>query len=447
MYNIADMKEIIINEYLTLERAGKYNINATLSELKKTNFLKETYMIYENEEKKRLVFGKYATIEVKDKEIILNEQGKTHTYEVFDPLKQMEEKLQNLYLKDWTAYGYVAFDIVKHYYTYEKEAISPDLSFFIPKTELYFEDEYVTIKTLEDPENLEKILACLSDKETNYKDLECNITLEPNDKEPYMDKVSKLTQAIKERHLTKAILSRKKTFKGTLDVAATYLLASNMNNSARSYAFEINNIKAVGCSPEILLASEDGRKVVTNPLAGTRRRGSTLEEDNKLKMELYHTPKEVKEHALSVLLAQEELNSVCEKNSTHVYDFMEIKDYRCVQHLSSRVAGVLEDNKSIYDALKAVFPGVTISGISKEESIKWVDKLETEPRGIYSGAIGWINSKGATDLAIAIRSVYQYDDEVTLNAGAGIVEESEPEFEYIETFNKMNTIGQTVILK
>ena len=118
-----------------------------------------------------------------------------------------------------------------------------------------------------------------------------------------------------------------------------------------------------------------------------------------------------------------------------------------MQHLSSRVGGQLKAGNSSWDALKVLFPGITVSGINKVQAMKWIDRLEDEPRGIYAGGIGWIDSSGAADLAIAIRSVYQYGDSICLNAGAGIVAESVPDKEYIESVNKMNTMLTNLVFK
>ena len=186
---------------------------------------------------------------------------------------------------------------------------------------------------------------------------------------------------------------------------------------------------------------------MTNPLAGTRPRGENLAEDARLKHELFTDAKEVKEHALSIWLAQTEMASVCVPETVQVFDFMQVKQYRCVQHLSSRVGGQLRSEKTLWDALKVLFPGITVSGIDKARAIEWIDRLETEPRGIYAGGVGWIDSNGATDLAIAIRSAYQYGNRIYLNAGAGIVAESEPHKEYIESVNKMNTMLTNLVMK
>jgi salicylate synthetase len=258
--------------------------------------------------------------------------------------------------------------------------------------------------------------------------------------------VETLTGAIRAGALQKAILSRCARVPGALDLLGTYTASAQVNNAARSYCFRMDDVAGVGFSPEILLESDGRGLVTTNPLAGTRPRGADEREDEGIRGELFTDAKEVKEHALSVLLAQEEIASVCEPDSVRVYDFMEVKRFRCVQHLSSRVSGRLSPGKTLWDALGAVFPGVTVSGISKARALQWISDLEPEARGIYGGAVGWIDSSGRSDLAIAIRSAFQYGNTVHLNAGAGIVAESMPEREYIESVNKMNTMLSRVVL-
>ncbi len=187
--------------------------------------------------------------------------------------------------------------------------------------------------------------------------------------------------------------------------------------------------------------------IVTNPLAGTRPRGQNSEDDQRLQRQLFTDAKEVKEHALSILLVQQEMSKICIKNTVKISDFMQVKKYPYVQHLSSHVVGQLQADKTPWDALKALFPAITVSGIEKSQAIAWIDRLEDTPRGIYAGAIGWLNGEGQADFAIPIRSAYQYGNSIYLNAGAGIMGESIPQREYIECTNKMNTILTNLVLK
>jgi salicylate synthetase len=434
-----------VDGYKLTRLEGNFHLHGTLHNLREAGHFLNGYMVYEKEGEVRIVFGEYARLILSDSSVTITEQSQSYTQSVMDPFKQMEAMLSRLSLKEWTAYGYIAFDTVRHYYHYDKQSAQPDLHFMVPRTEVILNARGATVRSLDDAASISARLT--GQYPVDPASLQSNISVEINDKEAYKTAVSTLIDAIQNECLTKAILSRKIEIEGDLNVLATYHLGTHLNNSARSYAFELDEVKAVGLSPEILLYAENGKKIITNPLAGTRPRGQNQEEDARLRRELHHTPKEVKEHALSVWLAQEEIGSLCKPESVHVYNFLEVKTYRCVQHLSSRVCGTLRKDNTVYDAIRVLFPGITVSGISKKESISWIDRLEEKARGIYAGAIGWIDAAGNADLAIAIRSVYQYGQRVVLNAGAGIVQESDPDFEYTETCNKMNTIQKAIIMR
>jgi salicylate synthetase len=262
-----------------------------------------------------------------------------------------------------------------------------------------------------------------------------------------MQGVQTITDAIHQDAATsgpfqKAILSHAITVsdKGDLDLLETYRLAEEYNTSVRSYSFRLGNDAAVGCSPETLLEADSTGMVASNPLAGTRWRGKTPEEDARLTAMLGASHKQRTEHLLSVLEVQRELESVCKTGSVAVRGLAHIQKYRTVQHLASRLCGILAPPYTTWDALRVLFPGVTVSGIAKPVSLEWITRLEPTPRGMYAGAIGWINSSGAADMAIAIRTIFQRGETVLFQAGAGIVADSDPRDEFEETWHKMQTM-------
>ena len=405
--------------------------------------LLDRYLLYEGEGEVRIAIGEYIKIAVDPKQVKMS-GNELKSQLIRDPFKQVERILNALPLEDWTAYGYVAFDMASFYSSYSKQSQTELLYLAIPKIELIFISEGICCRSIEPLEDIEALL-------TNQNQLPIYaatpIPIDFSDRQDYEGRVETLISAIKAKRLQKAIISRAAKYSAELNVLGTYAIANQANNSYRSYAFELERVKGVGFSPEILMKTRDGRWVVTNPLAGTRPRGKTPEEDLRLYSELFSNAKEVKEHALSAWLAQQEMASVCLPNSVNLFNFMEIKRYRCVQHLSSRVGGFLQPNKTLWDALKVLFPGITVSGIDKQQALEWIDRLEDEPRGLYAGAIGWADSKGQSDFALAIRSVFQYDNTIHLNAGAGIIAESVPANEYIESVNKMNTMLANLVLE
>lgn len=401
------------------------------------------YMMYETENEVRIAGNALAHVSVGPETVASSCMGQTRIEAISDPLKQVESLLESLPIENWTAYGYVGFDISRFYYPYSKAIEQPLLHFFVPETELYITTKGVHIRSIKSPTKVQEVLAIGG----QLKEYVANPPLvDFNDNEKYQNQVSSLIKAIQSGKLHKAIISRSVKVKAQMDVLGTYALGAKSNNSARSYCMRVGDVSAVGFSPEILMEVSADGFVVTNPLAGTRPRGSNSEEDTRLNGELFTDAKEVKEHALSIWLAQSEIASVCLPETVQVFDFMQVKQYRCVQHLSSRVGGQLKPGKTLWDALKVLFPGITVSGIDKTRALEWIDRLEDEPRGIYAGGIGWVDNSGMSDLAIAIRSAYQYGEHVYLNAGAGIVGESVPRNEYIESVNKMNTMLSNMVL-
>ena len=402
------------------------------------------YVMYEKDGEVRIAGNELAKVSVSKTEVCLEGMGKFSSQQATDPFKQVEELLASLPLENWTAYGYVSFDMATFYSSYSKAIAQPLLYFLIPETELLITDEGVRIKSVKPLTQIRDLLSTDS-KLPKYSPM--SLTEDATDCENYSQRVDQLKDAIKQNKLHKAIISRSRKFTGNLDVLGTYVVGAEANNSARSYCLDLGDVKAVGFSPEFLMRVDKEGFVITNPLAATRPRGESKAEDRRLHDELFTDAKEVKEHALSIWLAQDELNSVCVPETVRVFDFMEVKKYRCVQHLSSRAGGQLMPGKTLWDSLKVLFPGITVSGIDKQKALAWIDRLEDEPRGIYAGGIGWVDSNGTADIAIAIRSVYQYDREIYLNAGAGIVAESVLLKEYIESVNKMNTMLTKLVLQ
>ena len=402
------------------------------------------YLLYQNHQEVRIAANPLATVAVDAETLSTCYQDHSQTQGIRDPLKQVEAELNSLPIENWTAYGYISFDFAGFYYSYSKVLQQPLLYFFIPKTEIYIRSDEIVIRTIESLGEIKTILS-QEIKPTDDKVIVKNhkILL---DSEQYINQVTALKTAIQQGKLYKAILCRSIKFKQELDIFSTYKLGIQHNHDHRSYCFKLGDFKAVGFSPEALLEVRPHQQVFINPLAGTRPRSDDLIEDARLRQELFTTAKEVKEHALSIWHIQQEMRQICQPDTIKIQDFMQVKRYRYVQHLSSQVTGELQPNKTPWDAIKALFPAVTVSGIEKAQAIAWIDRLEDEPRGLYAGGVGWINAQGQGDLAIPIRSACQYQDQVHLNAGAGIMAESIPEQEAAECLSKMNTMLNNLVV-
>lgn len=407
------------------------------------------FFLYEKQGETRIGCDCLAKVSVTADQVLLEVDGDTVRSEpARDPFKQVESFLGSLPFSNWTAFGYAAFDLARFYHPYDQAIDRPLLQFVVPRFEVRVDSGSVGLHSFDDScsDNLMKIvLERIANPSHRKSPKPTPPVLAFEDRKDYCDKVQALTSAIRGGVLQKAILSRRARIQGLMDYFGTYKSA-RVNHASRSYCFRIDDMGAVGYSPEILIEANGRGLVTTNPLAGTRPRGTDAGDDDRMWGELFTDAKEVKEHALSVLLVQEEMGSVCTKSSVRVFDFMEVKKFRCVQHLSSRVSGQLEGGRSFWDAFRVLFPGVTVSGISKSEALRWISDVEGEPRGIYGGGVGWVDSQGRADIAIAIRSAFQYGQSVHLNAGAGIVAESVPDREYTESVNKMNTMLSQIVM-
>jgi anthranilate synthase component I len=223
-----------------------------------------------------------------------------------------------------------------------------------------------------------------------------------------------------------------------------YRALRSLNPSPYMYYYNFGDMQIVGASPEILVRNEstsDGkRKVTIRPLAGTRPRGSTPEQDAQLATELLADPKEIAEHVMLIDLARNDIGRIAETGSVKVTDKFVIEKYSHVQHIVSNVEGTLKPNMSNLDVLKATFPAGTLSGAPKVRAMEMIDELEPTKRGIYGGACGYLSFGGEMDLAIAIRTGVIKDGMLYVQAAAGIVADSVPEMEWQETENKARAV-------
>ncbi|MBN1976307.1 MAG: anthranilate synthase component I [Anaerolineae bacterium] len=199
----------------------------------------------------------------------------------------------------------------------------------------------------------------------------------------------------------------------------------------------------IGASPEVHVRLE-GRTAALRPIAGTRRRGGTPEEDAALELELLADPKERAEHVMLVDLARNDLGRVCEYGSVHVPEQMVIERYSHVMHIVSQTEGKLHANHDAFDLLRATFPAGTVSGAPKIRAMEIINGQEGEPRGPYAGVVGYFSYDGSMDTCIAIRTMMMRGQRVSVQAGAGIVADSDPDREYEETMNKAKALAVAV---
>ncbi|MCI4253072.1 aminodeoxychorismate synthase component I [Bacillus sp. CCB-MMP212] len=214
-----------------------------------------------------------------------------------------------------------------------------------------------------------------------------------------------------------------------------YTSLREINPSPYMGYLELGDFQIVSGSPELLIKKQ-GTEVSTRPIAGTRSRGADEQEDEELARELIKNEKERAEHVMLVDLERNDLGRVCKYGTVEVDEFMVIEKYSHVMHIVSNVRGEVEEDKDAFDLVKAVFPGGTITGAPKIRTMEIIEELEPVRRGIYTGSIGWIGYSGDTELNIVIRTLLAKDGKAHVQAGAGIVIDSNPENEYKESLKK-----------
>lgn len=258
-------------------------------------------------------------------------------------------------------------------------------------------------------------------------------------KREFIEAVEKALEYIYSGDVFQVVLSQRFVYPRILSPFMLYRYLRISNPSPYMFYFPAGETVLVGASPEPLLRVENG-VALTRPIAGTRPRGKTEIEDIELEKDLLNDEKELAEHTMLVDLARNDIGRVAEKRTVNLTKRFEVERYSHVMHIVSEVVGKLEEGKTAVDALKAVFPAGTVSGAPKIRAAEIISELEPMPRGIYAGALGYLNFKGDLDTCITIRTSVFCRKWIHVQAGAGIVRDSIPEKEYEETINKAKGI-------
>ncbi len=259
----------------------------------------------------------------------------------------------------------------------------------------------------------------------------------------YKDAVSRAREYIIDGDIMQVVLSQRLTIPFHARPLELYRALRSLNPSPYMYYLDLGDHHVVGSSPEILVRLEDGT-VTVRPIAGTRPRGKDEAEDLALEQELLADPKELAEHLMLIDLGRNDAGRVSETGSVQLTDKMIVERYSHVMHIVSNVTGKLKPGMSAMDVLRATFPAGTVSGAPKIRAMEIINELEPVKRGIYSGAVGYLSWNGNMDTAIAIRTAVIKDQQLSIQAGAGIVYDSIPENEWAETMNKARAIFRAV---
>ena len=251
--------------------------------------------------------------------------------------------------------------------------------------------------------------------------------------------VEKAKRYIFDGDIMQVVLSQRMSQPFSAPPLSLYRALRSLNPSPYMFYYDMGNHHVVGASPEILVRLEDGT-VTARPIAGTRPRGKTREQDLALAEELLADPKERAEHVQLMDLGRNDVGRVAQTGTVKVTDNMMIERYSHVMHIVSNVEGKLKPGMDAIDVLKATFPAGTVSGAPKVRAMEIIDELEPSKRGIYAGAVGYLGFNGDMDVAIAIRTGVIKNDMLYVQAGAGIVADSVPESEWMETQNKARAV-------
>lgn len=382
-------------------------------------------------------------------------------YPCDDPLKELEnyvlvdEEEQEGLIFQGGALGYIGYDVAACY-----EAIGeipkdqlgvPDMQFYLYESYVIFDKQKQSTTLVvgnsysKDTEvQVDRRMADLEQKllqETQLPDLEMSsLHFTSNFSQVEFEAIVKQAKKrIAEGDLFQVVPSQRLSAEFTTDPFSYYRQLRQSNPSAYLYYLDFPDVQVIGSSPESLVTVE-AELVTTNPIAGTRKRGTNQEEDEALAKELRTDPKEIAEHRMLVDLGRNDLGKVAVRGSVTVPTYLTIERYRFVMHLVSVVTAKLKPEHTAMDALKATLPAGTVSGAPKIRAMTRIYQWETVKRSIYAGAVGFLGMNDQADFAIAIRTMVVKDKQAHVQAGAGIVYDSEPTSEYFETLQKAKAL-------
>lgn len=356
--------------------------------------------------------------------------------------------------------GYAGYEIVKNFERVpDRDKPSPglpDMFFMIPEIILIFDNLKHRLKIVSpvyvdgSPEEayrnaeekisdtirkLKGMVGIGESEEVVHKDTRIQFVSSFGAPDAFKEAVRKAKEYVWAGDVVQVVLSQRFERELTVNPFNIYRALRVINPSPYMYYIDTKEAQLVGSSPEILVRLE-GRKIVLRPIAGTRRRGINDDEDRMLERELREDPKEVAEHIMLVDLGRNDVGRVSEIGSVRVTELMGVERYSHVMHLVSNVEGLLRDGLDAFDLFRSCFPAGTVTGAPKVRAMEIIDELEPVKRGPYAGAVGYFGYSGSMDTCITIRTIVVKDGRLHIQAGAGIVADSDPGGEYKETVNK-----------
>ena len=411
--------------------------------------------------------ARYSFIGTDPMEVI--KTGPNEDLGAVDPLEPIDRMLSKYKLADVDhldkfnggAVGYISYDAVRYFEKLPTPDVDPldvpESIFMMTTTYLVFDHVRHKIKVVSHAHLDGDAEAAYDDATARIDDVIRRLNTQPRLPEPNLDQptgadvefnmtrerydgmVKKSREYIIAGDIIQTVVSQRMSRPTSAHPFQIYRSLRAINPSPYMYYLELDGFQIVGASPELLVQVVDGQ-VAVHPIAGTRRRGRNEAEDLALEEELRNDEKERAEHIMLLDLGRNDVGRVSKPGTVRVTQTLDIERYSHVIHLVSHVTGQLQDGYTNYDALRACFPAGTVSGAPKIRAMEIIAELEPDRRGVYAGAVGYFDLSGNMDTAIAIRTLVVKDGVAHVQAGGGIVYDSTPEFEYMETLHKAGAI-------
>jgi anthranilate synthase component 1 len=411
--------------------------------------------------------------------VVVSRDGKSEEFASDDPIEELRRRVQEVRAAHLPqlppfaggAIGYCGYDVVRYVENLPNAPTDdrhlPDLSFGFYDQMLVFDNVdktmyVIALAHIDKPANAKAAYEDAQRRiDATVKKLSSGTDLPPADitttgepqlkyqsnftQQGYEDAVRQCVEYIRAGDIFQVVLSQRLAVELKVDPFEIYRTLRVVNPSPFMFFLRTPEVTLVGSSPEIMCRVVD-RKVTVRPLAGTRKRGLTEEEDRRLADELIDDPKERAEHVMLVDLGRNDVGRVAKYGTVQLSDVMVIERYSHVMHITSNVTGELAPQYDAFDALKACLPAGTVSGAPKVRAMQIIDELEPHRRGPYAGAVGYLDYSGNMDTCIALRTLVVHGNKAYVQAGAGIVADSDPTSEYQETLNKARGLLKAIEL-
>ncbi len=366
--------------------------------------------------------------------------------------KEATKKLKVGYVDGFI--GYIGYDMVKVFEpklgssmdNLQDELKTPDLDLMLPKLILVYshKDHKITlVSTIKEYEDKFEMIHDDLKGSYTYKHRVHNIGNDKgsfaHSKEKFFDMIDKSKEMIKSGDVFQILMTNRFTRNIKVDPFSFYRILRTKNPSPYMFLMEYDDFNIVGSSPEVMVRLENG-KLLLRPIAGTRKRGETKEQDRELELDLLADPKELAEHLMLIDLGRNDVGRVAKTGTVKVEDMMHIEHFSHVMHIVTDVVAELADDKDMFDLFMATFTAGTMTGAPKIRAMELIAEYEGLKRGFYSGSVGYFGFDGNMDTAITIRTAMVKENQVILQAGAGIVADSVKESEYQEVENKLGAL-------